>query len=59
MENENDNVKKEAKRNIEVVKGDGNLAISPVYRHLEVEKPKPKPKKSAKIFVPEVKKDKK
>ena len=32
---------KEPKK-IEVVTGDGNLNISPVYEHIEVEKPRPK-----------------
>lgn len=45
--------KKEAKKEIEVVSGDGELTISPVYEHIEVEKPKPKEKRE--IIVPEVK----
>lgn len=40
-------------KKIEVVNGDGDLTISPVYEHLEIEKPKPKENK--KIFIPEVK----
>ncbi len=44
----------EAPKKIEVVTGNGDLTISPVYRHLEVEKPKPKDNKK-KIFIPEVK----
>lgn len=44
---------KETPKKIEVVTGDGNLTISPVHEHLEVEKPKPK--KNNKIFIPEVK----
>ncbi len=47
-ENENDRSKK-----IEVVTGDGDLTISPVYEHLEVEKPRPKDNRT--IIVPEVK----
>lgn len=43
----------ETPKKIEVVNGDGDLTISPVYEHLEVEKPKPKENK--KIFIPEVK----
>ena len=43
----------ETPKKIEVVNGDGDLTISPVYEHLEVEKPKPKVNK--KIFIPEVK----
>ncbi len=46
---------KENPKKIEVVTGDGDLTISPVYEHLEVEKPKPKENK--KIFIPEVKKN--
>ncbi len=46
---------KENPKKIEVVTGDGDLTISPVYEHLEVEKPKPKENK--KIFIPEVKGD--
>lgn len=44
---------KETPKKIEVVKGNGNLTISPVYRHLEIEKPKPK--ENRKIFIPDVK----
>lgn len=43
---------KEPKK-IEVVTGNGDLTISPVYEHLEVEKPKPKENRT--IVVPEVK----
>ena len=43
---------KEPKK-IEVVTGDGNLNISPVYDHIEVEKPKPKDTRE--VIVPEVK----
>ena len=50
MENEKENPKK-----IEVVNGDGDLTISPVYEHLEVEKPKPK--ENREIVIPEVKGD--
>ena len=35
----------------EVVNGNGNLKISPVEKHLEVEKPKSSPKKD-KIIIP-------
>lgn len=44
---------KEAPKKIEVITGNGELTISPVYEHLEVEKPKPK--ENRKIFIPEVK----
>ena len=58
LENENKELEEEQKNNenpqkIEVVTGDGNLKISPVYEHLEVEKPRPK--ENRKIFIPEVK----
>ncbi len=44
------------KKKIEVVTGDGkDLDISPVYQHLEVEKPKDK-KKKENIIIPEEKK---
>lgn len=44
------------KRKIEVVTGDGkDLDISPVYKHLEVEKPKEEPKKEN-IVIPQEKK---
>lgn len=44
------------KRKIEVVTGDGSdLNISPVYQHLEVEKPKEENKKEN-IIIPEEKK---
>ena len=39
----------ETPQKIEVVTGDGNLKISPVYEHLEVEKPRPK--ENRKIFI--------
>lgn len=41
-------------KKIEVVTGDGDLNISPVYEHIEIEKPKPKENRT--ILVPEVKK---
>ncbi len=43
-------------KKIEVITGDGDLDISPVREHLEVEKPKPKEDRT--IFIPEVKKEK-
>lgn len=43
----------ETTKKIAVVNGNGGLTISPVYEHLEVEKPKPK--ENRKIFIPEVK----
>ena len=46
--------KKEEPKKIEVVTGDGeDLNISPVYEHLEVEKPRPK--ENRQIIIPEVK----
>ena len=50
-----DNTSQEEKepRKIEVVPGNGNLNISPVYEHIEVEKPKQK--KNVTILIPEVK----
>lgn len=53
---ENDDMledEKKEKKEIEVVTGNGDLNISPVYQHLEVEKPKPKENRT--IVVPEVK----
>ena len=47
--------KEEAPKKIEVVAGDGDLDISPVREHLEVEKPKPREDRT--IFIPEVKKE--
>ena len=48
---------KEEKK-IEIVSGDGkDLNISPVYEHLEIEKPKKEKKED--IVIPKVKKDKK
>ena len=41
-------------KKIEVVTGNGDLNISPVYEHLEIENPKPKENRT--ILVPEVKK---
>lgn len=46
---------KEAPKKIEVVTGDGDLEISPVREHLEVEKPRPREDRT--IFIPEVKKE--
>ncbi len=44
------------KKKIEVITGDGkDLDISPIYQHLEVEKPKDE-KKKENIIVPEEKK---
>lgn len=46
--------KKEKLKKIEVITGDGeDLNISPVYEHLEVEKPRPK--ENRQIIIPEVK----
>ena len=46
----------EEKKKIEVVSGDGkDLDISPVYEHLEVEKPRDD-KKKENIIIPEEKK---
>lgn len=43
----------EKPKEIQVITGNGELMISPVYEHLEVEKPKPKDNRT--IVVPEVK----
>jgi hypothetical protein len=49
----------ENKRKIEVVPGDGsNLDISPVYEHLNAEKPKTDKEKPKNIVIPEIKSDK-
>lgn len=42
-------------KKIEVITGDGDLDISPVREHLEVEKPKPKEDRT--IVIPNVKKE--
>lgn len=45
--------KKENKKNIEVINGDGsNLTISPVYEHINAAKPKSKDKKPKNIVIP-------
>lgn len=49
--NQTDEIKEHKK--IEVITGDGNLNISPVYNHIEVEKPRPKDMQE--VVVPEVK----
>lgn len=49
--NQTDEIKEHKK--IEVITGDGNLNISPVYDHIEVEKPRPKD--SREVVIPEVK----
>ena len=42
------------KKEITVISGDGkNLNISPVYEHIEVEKPRPKDTRE--VIIPEVK----
>lgn len=44
-------------KSIEVVNGDGkDLEISPVYKHLSLEKPKAKDEKKKEIIIPEEKK---
>ena len=44
------------KKNIEVIPGDGsNLDISPVYNHIDIEKPKDD-KEKKKIIIPDNKK---
>lgn len=43
----------EKPKEIQVITGNGELMISPVYEHLEVEKPRPKDNRT--IVVPEVK----
>ena len=42
-------------KKIDVITGDGDLDISPVREHLEVEKPKPKEDRT--IVIPNVKKE--
>lgn len=49
--------KDNAKKDIEVITGDGDLNISPVYEHFEVERPKPKDKRE--VIIPDVKDTKK
>lgn len=44
---------KESHKKLEIVTGNGDLDISPVREHLEVEKPKPK--ENREILIPEVK----
>ena len=51
---EEEEKKEETPKKIEVITGDGDLEISPVREHLEVEKPKPKEDRT--ILIPEVKK---
>ena len=51
---EEEEKKEETPKKIEVITGDGDLDISPVREHLEVEKPKPKEDRT--ILIPEVKK---
>lgn len=52
LKDENIDENNEQKK-IEVITGDGDLNISPVYDHIEVEKPKPKD--TCEVIVPEVK----
>lgn len=51
LKDENIDENNEQKK-IEVITGDGDLNISPVYDHIEVEKPKPKDTRE--VIVPEV-----
>lgn len=47
----------DAPKKIEVVNGDGkDLEISPVYKHLSIEKPKKKEEKKKEIVIPKEKK---
>ena len=52
LDNQEEKDIKEPKK-IDVVTGDGKLNISPVYEHIEVEKPRPKD--SREVIIPEVK----
>lgn len=52
MEENENSIEKEHKK-IEVITGDGELNISPVYEHIDVEKPQPKEIKE--VVIPEVK----
>lgn len=52
LKDENIDENNEQKK-IEVITGDGDLNISPVYDHIEVEKPKPKDTRE--VIVQEVK----
>lgn len=54
MSNEN-NVKKDEKKKIKVVSGDGKIDISPVSSHLDIEKPKAH-KNRDEIIIPKEKK---
>ena len=51
----NNNFEDNKHKDIEVVTGDGNLNISPVYDHIEAEKPKPKDGRP--VVIPEVKEE--
>ena len=55
MSNENKEKKNSKSKKIKVVSGNGNIKISPVYNHLEIEKPK-KQEKKQNIIIPEEKK---
>ena len=49
--------KKEEKKNIEIVSGDGkDLDISPVYNHIPISKPKTDKKNEKDIVIPKEKK---
>ena len=49
--------KKNEKKKIKVVSGDGNIQISPVSSHLDIEKPKAR-KNRDEIIIPKEKKNK-
>ena len=47
----------DAPKQIEIVNGDGkDLNISPVYKHLSIQKPKSKEEKKKEIIIPKEKK---
>lgn len=50
-----ENEYKSEKKEIEVIKGDGDLDISPVHDHIDIERPD-KEKEKKKIIIPEEKK---
>ncbi len=55
MSNEKKEKKENKNKKIKVVSGNGKIDISPVYDHLEIEKPKIEEKKKN-IIIPEEKK---
>lgn len=52
IKNQNDNSKESTKKKITVISGNGNIDISDVYNHLNVESPSSEDSKRKNIVIP-------